>query len=351
MDLNNPEILLQQIILLKRNTISDSEKEELDRWCNESESHKKQFAEWERLIEMNDALMKMQQFDADFALSQLKQKMKKQSTKTIWLTRFQRIAAILVVPLLLAIAWLSYSKFGGVNDSMVVWQTVENTQGMRTSMLLPDSTRVWLNAGSSIKYPVQFSKNIRKVKVQGEAFFDVKHAADHPFVVGLKHLRVRVLGTRFNVQNYSDEDEIAVTLEQGSVELLTNGKSARAITRMKPNHHAIFNKKERKLSLTSQNIAKYISWIDGILYFEEDNMPLVVKKLQRRFNVNIKWNPKEWEDFSLNGSFKDESLTQVLDLLKYTDGLDYKVQLGKKRKNGTNEKTEVRIYKSIMPMR
>jgi ferric-dicitrate binding protein FerR (iron transport regulator) len=241
-------------------------------------------------------------------------------------TLFSKVAAVLILPLLVYSIYLN-SRNAKTNSSTanhVVWQTVKTPAGMHTDFLLPDGTHVWLNSGSLFKYPVPFATDMRQVEMTGEAFFEVAKYAAHPFLVTAGKMNIEVTGTRFNVTNYIDEPFTELILESGSVRLFSGKyKEKLTITNINPGELAILHNNQNRLSVSKADVTKYTAWKDGVLIFRDDKMEEVVRKLNRWFNVEIILQSPELKDYVYTATYRDETLPQILELLKISAPIKY----------------------------
>jgi ferric-dicitrate binding protein FerR (iron transport regulator) len=177
-----------------------------------------------------------------------------------------------------------------------------------------------------LEYPVAFANNVRQVKLTGEAFFDVKKDPQHPFIVNAGKLNIEVKGTRFNVCNYPNESSSELTLESGSVRLFTgNFKDKRTLALIKPGERALLSNSDDKLTVSKVDIEKHTSWKEGLLIFREDKMDEVILKLNRKFNVDIILQDPEIKEYIYTATFEDESLGQILGLLRISAPVNYVV--------------------------
>jgi ferric-dicitrate binding protein FerR (iron transport regulator) len=246
--------------------------------------------------------------------------------KKKFLAFFAKAAAILILPLLAYSAYLTFKTPAKsiAGSDLVVWQTVKTAAGMQTDFILPDGSHVWLNAGSVLEYPVVFANDIRQVKLTGEAFFDVKKDRLHPFIVNAGKLNIEVKGTRFNVCNYLNESNSEITLESGSVRLFAGSYTDdKTLALIKPGQRALLDNTRDKLSVTEVDVEKHTSWKEGQLIFRDDTMDEVVLKLNRKFNVDIILQDPELKEYIYTATFEDESLSQILGLLKISAPVNY----------------------------
>ena len=198
--------------------------------------------------------------------------------------------------------------------------------GKTFKLVLSDGTTIHLNAGSSIKYPVKFIEGAhREVFLKGEAFFDVVKNANQPFVVNINELNVRVLGTKFNVSSYPEEENINTVLVEGSVAL--HGKdndfnSANTVL-LEPGNKGEWNQKSKETSITQVDTKMYTSWVEGRMIFRNTPFKIIRKKLERHYNVSIKNNNEILEEKTYNAVFDVESIEQVLRTLNEIYSIEY----------------------------
>lgn len=268
------------------------------------------------------------------------------SKVTLWITR---VAAIMLLPALFFLFYVISENNKGINkysnqivDSLEIVAPI----GSRTVVLLSDGSKVHLNYGSKLKYPQAFTGNRREIKLSGEAYFEVAHNPDKPFVVKTGKLNVKALGTVFNVLAYGDNNVVETTLVEGKVQLervLSDG-SAKSLGLMLPNQHANYNTQTGKVTNSEGKVDKYIAWKDGKHIFENEPITSVAKKLDRMFNVEIEV-AEEIRDITYTVTFVDEPLFQILDLMALATPVSYKVLPRVKLKDGTFSKQKILILK------
>jgi len=225
---------------------------------------------------------------------------------------------------------LSYTSKN--KSSEVFYNELFIPYGKKFDLVLADGTQVTLNAGSWIKYPVQFSQDgSRKVFFKGEAYFDVAEDKVRPFLVNTGAIGVEVLGTEFNVSNYPEDKEINTVLVEGSVKInLENKKEGTNSSRLlKPGDKASWSNDNDKMVIEKVDVSKYTSWKEGIMKF--DNIPFrdIRKKLERHFDVEIVNYNQLLDKQVYTATFKEESIEEVLNAFKEDTPFEYK--LGYKR--------------------
>jgi len=210
---------------------------------------------------------------------------------------------------------------------------------------LPDSSRVFLNSNTRLSYPLAFSSKVREVKLTGQAYFEVAENKKVPFVVNTGRLNIEVTGTEFMVTNYLSENLTEVALIKGGINLFYGDYfiDKKDIVQLKPGQMAFLKTGDKELIISQVNIKKYQAWKDGFLLFRDDSMPEVVQRLNRWFNVDIQLTGPELKDYVYTATFKDESLVQVLELLKISAPIDYKIKTRERKTDTTFSKMEVEI--------
>ncbi|TXE13097.1 DUF4974 domain-containing protein [Seonamhaeicola algicola] len=211
----------------------------------------------------------------------------------------------------------------------LVYNTLTIPYGKKFEVVLSDGTTAFLNSGSSLKYPVHFIKGKeRKVFVDGEVFFDVAKNPKSAFIVNAKALNVKVYGTKFNVQAYTEDTQTEVVLVEGSVGLYTGHKvvNDKDVKRLKPGYKATFNKQNKAIVNSKVNTSIYTSWMDGELVFRDMTFHNILKKLERHYNVEIINNNTSISFDKFNASFgKNPPIHVVLQEIKQNYNIDYTI--------------------------
>jgi len=252
------------------------------------------------------------------------------------ITWYARIAAILLIPLLVYTGIVTHQKKQETN--MEGWAEMSAPLGARIKFNLPDGSFGWLNSGSTIKYALNFSQK-REVQLSGQAFFDVIHQNENKFLVKTKYLDIEVKGTAFDVAAYDNEDLINVTLERGSV-FLENDKITAPIE-MKPNEQINYNHTNEKFTktiVTAQNIS---AWKEGKLILRNASLAELAKQLSRWYNIEVRTNDLKDTSFRYRATFENENLDEVLRLLKITSPLKVKIEEREKQADGSFSKQKI----------
>ncbi len=227
--------------------------------------------------------------------------------------RILKYAAIFIFPIIASLTVL----FFALNNNQQGNQMIEcyNPNGEQRIITLPDKTEVILNSGSLLLYPHKFTGKERQVYLLGEAFFDVKRNESHPFVVHTGRLNVKVLGTRFNLEAYPEDNDIATTLNKGKVKIYEPDKENEGII-LKPDERAIYHTDKQEFTLSTVNSEDYYKWTEGELNFIQRPLSDIIKILERKYNVDFIYddsiNPNDFYTINFN---TNENIEQVLDIL------------------------------------
>ncbi|TFD93776.1 FecR family protein [Dysgonomonas capnocytophagoides] len=229
-----------------------------------------------------------------------------QSIKVPLHKKLSRIAAILIPLFVVAGGYLYYNS---TKDNLI---EITVAYGEEKHIFLPDSSEIWINAGTTIKYPKEFKGEQRTVELEGEAYFSVKKDVSKPFIVETNNLSVKVLGTRFNVKAYTTDDKVITTLTSGKVEVNADNNSYI----LKPNEQLTFNTKTSTTIVDEVPSKETDAWLSGQLIFTDASFNDILQTLERKFNISITNNTKITRTKLYTVKFlKKESLDDVLNIL------------------------------------
>ena len=248
-----------------------------------------------------------------------------------------RIAGVIILPLAILLGIQTYK---GTYLKKETWVEIKAPAWTRAQFLLPDGTTGWLNSNSSVKYNGNFNAD-RQVTLKGEAFFDVFKDNKRPFRVNTNEVTVKVLGTRFNIASYENENNVEVVLEEGK--LVFNNKEMKSSCTMNPNDLVVYNKTQKNFSTEVVHPNKYLSWTEGKLVFRNDPLDVIARRLERWYNIDVEVNGGVDKDLRLRATFIDESLEEVLDLLKRSLPIVYRIEDRNLLPNGIYPKKKVII--------
>ncbi|MGQ8335174.1 FecR family protein [Sunxiuqinia sp. A32] len=201
------------------------------------------------------------------------------------------------------------------------WVEVSTEAGQQSKVTLPDGTLVWLNAETVLKYHA--TKDERIVSMDGEAYFEVTHAADHPFIVNTDNAKVKVLGTKFNVAHYHDSKITEASLLSGKIAMNISDQSE--TFELKPGEKISYNEDEGRISKIETKVQNEILWMQGILFFDNEPFNVMIQKLERYYAVKFIYNKNVYKNIHYTGSIDNLSISRVLEFINLTIPIKYEV--------------------------
>jgi len=223
---------------------------------------------------------------------------------------------------------LSYQNVQNTNKELIYNELIV-PYGKTFQLVLSDGTMVHLNAGTTLKYPINFLKEKnRQVYLLGEAYFKVSKDEKNPFIVHTNDLNIRVLGTGFNVSSYPEDKNILTVLVEGSVGLYGSNTpyTKENSTLLTPGKRAKWKKSNQKITINKVNTSIYTSWIEGKLIIENLKFRQIIKKLQRHYNVTIINNNEQLANQIFTATFKVENIQEVLKSFQTNFPFEYKIE-------------------------
>lgn len=222
---------------------------------------------------------------------------------------------------------------------------ISTRYGSKTNIVLPDGSKVWLNAGSKITYGDDFGDAERHVQLTGEAYFDVLHDASKPFIIHTKAMDIKVLGTEFNVKSYPDETTTETSLIRGSVEITLKGRKADRIV-LKPNEKLVVSneqpidsvvtpkKAKEPQQLVSLSTLNYFSldstiletsWVENRLVFEDESFEEIATKMERWYGVTFEFKDQDIKELRFTGNFRNETINEALQAMQISASFNYNI--------------------------
>jgi ferric-dicitrate binding protein FerR (iron transport regulator) len=362
-EFNNIE---QCILRVLNGSASAEDKNVVESWKAVTPSNEKLFGEYKSIWQILDNYSLVLSINTDDAAKELNKNLNRQKkSKRNW-SVYALVASIILPLLIIASLYLYLNQVKSPDIKPV--QKVFTSYGVRKQVVLPDSSVVWLNAGSSLEFPMSFSETKREVTLKGEGYFDVVNKPGQPFYVSVENMYVKALGTEFNVTAYPEEELIETTLLSGSVHLVQRkDASERIIAQMRPNQHITYNKNDNKMKLTEESESppeqrktanipmqkfsldrqvvtnKHTAWIAGRLVFRNDSMEEIARRLGRWYNVKVTLKHDMLKKYSYTATFTNETLEQALELLRLSAPIQYTIKERKKINETSYTKREVII--------
>ena len=299
--------------------ITDAEIKELSDWIK-NDRHSQNW--WEEEFSKSDAGINPVLRDKLFARikeqTQGKEETQgKEKPRTIRMNLWKWAAAI-VLPI--CIAFFTYDL---IDSSQTVGAPfiVKADKGDKATIELPDGTNVVLNSASQLSYLNNFGENVRRVQLNGEAYFKVAHDEKHAFIVQVGDLEVKVLGTSFNVSAYEDAKDVTVVLLEGKV-----GVYAQKMSHiMKPGDKIEYNKATHKITATQVHPSDYIEWTKGNIYFEKESLENIMKTLSRIYDVEIRFDSNKLPNEYFTGTIPGGGIQNALNILMLTSPFYYEM--------------------------
>jgi ferric-dicitrate binding protein FerR (iron transport regulator) len=272
---------------------------------------------------------------------------------TPWISGHWRALAIAASLITIIVLGVSIEQQHKGDTEPAIFKTITASKGTKNHFLLPDGSRVWLNAGSSLTYPTSFVKDsVRAVDLSGEAFFEIRHDENHPFVIHTEHMDIRDIGTSFNVKAYPDDILTEATLIEGSIEVKPK-KSGNYTLLSTPNEKlTVFNKQpgiqlnkvrepgtktiretaEYALLQTSVkvNVADSLlaetAWLEDVLVFTNESFGELAVKLERWYDVTIRFEDEALKQKRFTGKFTEETIKQALEEIQLMKPFSFSIE-------------------------
>lgn len=239
---------------------------------------------------------------------------------------YRNVAAFLLIPIIGLGILFSLNQYTQSSDQYT--ETIA-LRGQKSQIILSDGTKVWLNSDTKIKYPGNFSKKQRDVYLDGEAFFEVTKNGHQPFIVHTSEMDVKVLGTKFNVKAYSDEDQVETSLFEGKVHLLYRSPDeANQIEKIvEPGQSFVYNKINHQLGNNCFPQAEINGWKNNQLIFKDDTFSNLVRKLERWYDVDVVYDQNLFNDRRLTVElYEGERLERLMEVISLALSVDYKYE-------------------------
>lgn len=251
-----------------------------------------------------------------------------------WIRESLKYAAIIVLAFLAG----NLLRTNAPEDNTIHFSEIYVPFGQMSQLVLSDGTQVWLNSGTTLRYPDKFGEKGRAVTITGEAFFKVAKMPDKPFTINSTDLSVQVLGTSFNFSAYEEESYSSVTLVEGKV-AIEDSKGV-TIAQLLPGQMATKEKSSDKLNIKQVKTTSYAAWTEGKIFFDDERLDQIALKLERWFNVEIAFNDPQLKSKRFTGTIlKNKPVDQIMQALELLSPIQFK------HKVNANGKDKITIYK------
>lgn len=318
----NFEIDEEVLVAFLKGELDAAQAEAVEAWYDRSAANRRMLGQVYYILYVSDRINDAAGIDVERSLRQFKRRM--HAGRRISLRRSAvRIAAAAVVAAVLLAGGLTTVL---LSKRLAQPVTVVTQLGERSQVVLPDGTKVWLNSSSSVEYVAPFFSRQRRVKMEGEAYFEVEHDRRAPFVVSTNGLDVEVLGTRFNIRNDDNDHRVTTVLLEGAVKAYASGRE-QASVRLHPAQQLVFDTRTHAMRLTDcPSAERSINWIDGRFCFEHDTFGEIVAELKRYYNVDIRFMDNRLRDMRFSGNFRvEDGIYHIMSVLQLTYKFNYRI--------------------------
>lgn len=236
------------------------------------------------------------------------------------MSKWMKIAAAIILLLsVTSLVWIFNTK-----ESEELFAEFVVPNGQKSCVNLPDGSTVWLNSGSKFSYSNEFGKKERVIKLEGQAYFDIKRDEERPFIVKTAYIDVEVLGTAFDVMAYPNEKVIRTSLIRGAVKiLLPDNKSEK----LKPNQACYYSTYSGKAYIEDVDTFEHIEWREGRISFNDETFEKIARRLERKYNVTIVFENQALLNESYTGTFNnDDTINKVLEIFRKTTEFNFKIE-------------------------
>ena len=315
----NFEIDEEVLVAFLKGELDAAQAAAVEAWYDRSAANRRMLGQVYYILYVSDRINDAAGIDVERSLRQFKRRM--HAGRRISLRRSAvRIAAAAAVLLAGGLTTVLLSK------RLAQPVTVVTQLGERSQVVLPDGTKVWLNSSSSVEYVAPFFSRQRRVKMEGEAYFEVEHDRRAPFVVSTNGLDIEVLGTRFNIRNDDNEHRVTTVLLEGAVKAYASGRE-QASVRLHPAQQLVFDTRTHAMRLTDcPSAERSINWIDGRFCFEHDTFGEIVAELKRYYNVDIRFMDNRLRDMRFSGNFRvEDGIYHIMSVLQLTYKFNYRI--------------------------
>lgn len=336
----NPNIQIDEALLLRyfNGEATMDEKQEVESWIASSGENKKLAKQIYYLSFATKTVDTLKRTDVRMALKEVRGKIRQRQQRKWWQS-VQRTAAFLAIPLLLSTLYLYLDS---KDQEAIDFIEVRTNPGMITTIVLPDSSRVWLNSESYLKYPTRFARNERKVILQGEGYFSVRKNVNSHFIVQTPHhTQIQVLGTEFNVEAYKTESEVSTTLVSGKVLFQYESEGRIQKQTLSPGEKISYNSVLGKASVSQAAVLSDISWKEGKIILYKTPLEKALHMLSKRFNVDFVITNPALKENSFTGTFVHQRLDRILEHFRLSSGIKFRYI---ETTDSTQEKSKIEIY-------
>lgn len=307
----------------KAGELSQKEMEEFVTWMNSKEGEGVILDEIEDDWNLLDAKQATDETRLESILTKIKAETNDDIQGNTSGNYFSKIAAAVAILIVFAgLTYLVFPELATLNKPEFVVKS--NPSGQKSTHFLPDGSKVYLNAESSITYIADFDGELREIELKGEAYFEVAENPEKPFVVRSLDLSTTALGTAFNVRAFKSDPELEVALTSGKVQVESKKLSNKHF--LQPGEKITYSSGDKVAVRSDFDKVEVIGWKNGVIKFSDAGYEEVKNRLERWYGVNIKSNKQPAQDWTYSGVFENQSLEMILEGMKLTKNFEYKLE-------------------------
>jgi ferric-dicitrate binding protein FerR (iron transport regulator) len=332
---NFESVLLRYI----QGNVSEEEIVEVELWLNDSAENRKILEQLLILDYACDVEALQNSSKPHQSFENVKKKIRQEKIHRI-INWCQKVAAILLIPFIGLTLYFSQDKKTDISAEYI---EINSAPGVVTTIRLPDSTKVWLNSNSYIRYPSSFNGNYRDVAIRGEVYFSVSKDIHKPFIVNVANeFNIKVCGTEFNIEAYPSTSSILTTLVEGSIQLAPISNPEQIFETLQPGECSSWDTKTKTLSKMRKDVQAITSWKEGKIILKNTPIEKIAEILEKRYNAQVLISPR-LKNQRFTGTFTNQQLIQILEHFKISSNIKYEMKGIQLNEDGTIGKTIVEL--------
>ena len=323
--------------------VTEEEQQVVEAWIASSDENLRVAKQIHTLYLASDTLTVMTKINTEQALKAVNSRIVVEGAvkknRLAWWLFVQRIAAILLIPLLMGYGMLYLQE----EEPVPIYLTeVKTNPGMTTRLTLPDGTLVHLNSESTLQYPTTFQKGVRRVTLNGEAYFEVTASKEHPFLISTPfNSEIEVTGTHFNVEAYAEESTLSTTLLEGEVSFLYKKGQQHKKVSLQPGHRLVYNSLSSDVKLYETSGLSELAWTKGGIVFKNTPFKEALRMLEKRYHVDFVVSTTHFEGDTFSGTFSSQRLERILEYFKLSSKIRWRYMDADYE---SEERTKIEIY-------
>ncbi len=314
-------------------SLPDENRKQLDEWRSASSENEHLFAWMQKMWHALSLSDRNETFNEQRAYQLFRERVEAEAAmaKRIpmkpyrLLRRVASYAAVIIPIIILGYFTYRYFTMSPAQAVTPLLSEVTVPNGSKTQLSLQDGTKVWLNAGSYIQYNSEFGRTNRDLSLSGEAYFEVAKNEQSPFIVDVEGIKVKVLGTHFNVNAYRENNGVAVALLEGAVEIITNNGNGK--TALNPGEMAHYDAATGQIAVSTNAIGDALAWMNNKLVFNGETFEQIVRNLERNYNVKVNIHNNQIKKRRFAGDFtNNETIEQIFTVMSVNGKFRYQIK-------------------------